>query len=226
MEDYIIYEGQKIVYTINKGKRRNIYINILNGKIEVKTPKIISKFLIKTIIKKNAESILKRLKEQKERINIYANGKKIKILGKNYKINIIKNNNKRSKYEIVEKSLNIYLNKDVKNEEEQIENIINKMYREIAKKEADKLMPTLTKKVGLYPEKYTIKKVKTIWGSCSSKKNISLNLELAKYDEKAMEYVIIHELCHLKYMNHSKNFWNLVSKNMPDYKEAEKLLKK
>ena len=46
------------------------------------------------------------------------------------------------------------------------------------------------------------------------------------YSRKAIEYVVLHEVCHLKYMNHSKNFWAMVEKYMPDYKEAEKELKK
>lgn len=66
--------------------------------------------------------------------------------------------------------------------------------------------------------------MKTRWGSCSSKGNISINLLLAKYDKKAIDYVILHELCHLKELNHSKNFWQLVKTYMPDYQEIKKLL--
>ena len=76
------------------------------------------------------------------------------------------------------------------------------------------------------PNKITIKKIKYAWGSCSNKKNITINLELIKYSEQAIRYVILHEFCHIKYMNHSKDFWNLVEKYMPDYKQIKKNLNK
>lgn len=78
---------------------------------------------------------------------------------------------------------------------------------------------------GLYPQKCTIKNIKYAWGSCSSKRNISLNSNLIKYSKQAIQYVVLHELCHIKYMNHSKDFWNLVEKYMPNYKEVKKEFK-
>lgn len=77
----------------------------------------------------------------------------------------------------------------------------------------------------LIPNKITIKEIKYAWGSCSSKKNITINLELIKYSEKAIRYVILHELCHIKHMNHSKEFWKLIEKYMPEYKEIQKEFK-
>lgn len=94
-------------------------------------------------------------------------------------------------------------------------------FKEIVEKHANELV----KQTGLVPNKITIKKIKYAWGSCSSKKNITINLELIKYSEQAIRYVILHELCHIKYMNHSKDFWNLVEKYMPDYKQVKKEFK-
>ena len=55
-------------------------------------------------------------------------------------------------------------------------------------------------------------------------KTYQINLKLALKDERAIEYVVLHEMCHLIHMNHSKSFWDLVEKNMPKYKEYKKLL--
>lgn len=83
----------------------------------------------------------------------------------------------------------------------------------------------LIQETELKPNKITIKQIKYAWGSCSSKKNITINLELIKYSKQAIRYVILHEICHLKYMNHSKDFWNLVEKYMPYYKQVKKEFK-
>lgn len=77
----------------------------------------------------------------------------------------------------------------------------------------------------LYPNKITIKPLKYAWGSSSSKKNISFNSELIYKEKEVIDYVVVHELAHLRYMNHQKDFWNLVGIYIPDYKEKRKALK-
>lgn len=94
-------------------------------------------------------------------------------------------------------------------------------FKEIVEKHANELV----KQTGLVPNKITIKQIKYAWGSCSNKKNITINLELKKYSKQAIRYVILHEFCHIKYMNHSKDFWNLAEKYMPDYKQVKKEFK-
>lgn len=66
----------------------------------------------------------------------------------------------------------------------------------------------------------------TLWGSCSSNGNLNFNYKLALLPRKYTDYVIIHELCHLREMNHSQRFWNLVEKKVPDYKIIRKELRK
>ena len=74
------------------------------------------------------------------------------------------------------------------------------------------------------PNKVLIKYIKYAWGSCSSNRNITISKKLAKKEEKVIEYVVLHEMCHLKYMNHSKEFWNLVESYLPEYKTYRALL--
>lgn len=73
--------------------------------------------------------------------------------------------------------------------------------------------------------KITITSAKTRFGSCSSKKSISFSYRLMLYPESAREYVVVHELAHLFVMDHSKKFYTIIEKYMPDYKERKKLLK-
>lgn len=69
-----------------------------------------------------------------------------------------------------------------------------------------------------------IKNQKTRWGSCSSKGNLNFNYKIVLLPAKSTDYIIIHELCHLRELNHSREFWSLVSQAMPDYKIVRKSL--
>lgn len=71
-----------------------------------------------------------------------------------------------------------------------------------------------------------IKNQKTAWGSCSSNKNLNFNFRLIFLPDRLLDYVVVHELCHLKEMNHGPRFWALVGKQIPDYIEAKDELKK
>lgn len=73
--------------------------------------------------------------------------------------------------------------------------------------------------------KINIKNQKTRWGSCSRKGNLNFNYKIALLPKEMSDYIIVHEICHLKEFNHSQKFWNLVAKAMPDYLEIKKRLK-
>lgn len=94
-------------------------------------------------------------------------------------------------------------------------------FKEIIEKNVNELVKT----TGLQPNKVRIRDIKYAWGSCSKDRNITLNYKLISYSEDAIRYVIIHELCHIKHMNHSKEFWGLLEKYMPNYKEVKKEFK-
>lgn len=70
-----------------------------------------------------------------------------------------------------------------------------------------------------------IKNQKTRWGSCSKKGNININYKIVYLQKKMAEYIVVHELCHLKEFNHSNKFWKLVSSKMPDYLDIRRELK-
>lgn len=124
--------------------------------------------------------------------------------------------NKKAKwiYDNLEKSKKV---QKVENIEKQDIDRLSKIVQENVEK--------YSKKLGVIPNKVRVKNIKYAWGSCSSKKNISINMRLAKKSKEVIEYVVLHEMCHLIHMNHSKQFWNLVEKNMPEYKEYKKELK-
>ena len=83
----------------------------------------------------------------------------------------------------------------------------------------------LVRLTGGHYEKIMIRDQKTRWGSCSQTGTLSFNYRLMMAPPEVIDYVIVHELCHLTHMNHSKAFWNMVADILPDYTERKKWLK-
>ncbi len=102
---------------------------------------------------------------------------------------------------------------------------LEKRYREAAKEYFPKRAAYYAQQLGVSYERIRIAEQKTRWGSCSSKGTLSFNWKLMLAPPKVLDYVVVHELCHLKEMNHSPQFWKLVEELMPDYKEYRKWLK-
>lgn len=231
ISEQLYYESIK--YTLIRERIKNTYIQIKDGKVFVKAPRSASINYIEKLLAEKKNWILKKLEEQSKTIKAqlnYQDGDRISVLGKTYTLRILYNNNKRSK--IYSDSQNVYceFNNEMQNlsnsEKENItKKLIEKYYRYIATQEVFPAIEDLQKRTGLYPSECNIKNLKATWGICSSKRKISINLNLMAYSRHAIEYVCLHELCHLKYMNHSIDFWNLVEHYMPDYKLAKKELK-
>lgn len=79
--------------------------------------------------------------------------------------------------------------------------------------------------MNLSANRITVKNQKTRWGSCSSKKNLNFNYKLAYMPQEILDYVVVHELAHLRHMNHSREFWALVEQYLPDYRQRRNWLK-
>ncbi|MFA5925624.1 MAG: M48 family metallopeptidase [Parcubacteria group bacterium] len=97
--------------------------------------------------------------------------------------------------------------------------------KEKALKIAEQKVDEFNKIYGFKFNKIAIKNQKTRWGSCSKKGNLNYNFKIALLPEKHADYIIVHELCHLKEFNHSRRFWNLVERLIPDFKERIKEIK-
>ncbi|PCI30065.1 hypothetical protein COB55_00720 [Candidatus Wolfebacteria bacterium] len=101
-----------------------------------------------------------------------------------------------------------------------------KFYVEEARVLLEERVMYFSKSHDFYYGDINIKVMKSQWGSCSTKKNLNFNLKLVFLPRDLVDYIVVHELCHLKEMNHGKKFWDLVESILPDYEEREERLSK
>ncbi|MCG3664197.1 M48 family metallopeptidase [Aliarcobacter butzleri] len=181
---------------------------------------------VKLVNKKNVKHCYIRvLKEDLIEIksNIYFSLYDAKILvekRKNWLENAIK---KVSKNALLEDEF-LYLGEVKKLQDFNIKNL-DKFYKNEIEKILPNIVETFSKKMDLYPTSISYRKNKRTWGSCNFKNGLNFNILLMKFPLEIMQYVVIHELSHIKHKNHSKNFWNLVEKYCPNYKQIEKEFK-
>ncbi|MDK2082704.1 M48 family metallopeptidase [Aliarcobacter butzleri] len=181
---------------------------------------------VKLVNKKNVKHCYIRvLKDDLIEIksNIYFSLYDAKILvekRKNWLENAIK---KVSKNALLEDEF-LYLGEVKKLQDFNIKNL-DKFYKNEIEKILPNIVETFSKKMDLYPTSISYRKNKRTWGSCNFKNGLNFNILLMKFPLEIMQYVVIHELSHIKHKNHSKNFWNLVEKYCPNYKQVEKEFK-
>ena len=227
----IKYENKTIAYTVSKARVKNLYISVENGEVVIKAPWYVTNSQIQEVVESKRDWIMKKLEEYKtspRKAKEYEDGEKFQVLGNAYTLNIYFKEIEKAKLNVSNGNIDVVLPLEYSEADNTaiIKRMIEKMYFMIAEREVDMAMEKWTREVGLAPEEYRIRKVKTSWGTCSSTKKITINQDLMMYSREAIEYVVLHEICHLKYMNHSKKFWEMVEKYMPDYKVYEKELKR
>jgi Predicted metal-dependent hydrolase len=108
--------------------------------------------------------------------------------------------------------------------EEELRQRLKRFYFASCKKVVQERITGYQRQLKLVPKSIEIVESATKWGSCSSSKQLTFNYRLAMAPVEVIDYVIVHELCHLKHMNHDRSFWRLIGSIMPDYKEKEAFL--
>ena len=220
---------ENITLTLERKNIKNMYLRVLppNGNVKVSTPLFISDEEIVNFIRLKKDWILKKQRYIREN-NIkaplkYDNGEKHYLWGKEYTLQLIKNDTVKQVLIDEEKSI-LYLPIAKRSTIEKRKKTLDEFYRNQMKIVIPQVLDKCTKIVGKTPSEVKIRNMKN-WGNCRYQdKRITLNLNLAKKDIECLEYVMIHELCHLIEFNHSKKFKNLMDKYCPNWKEIKKRL--
>ena len=149
----------------------------------------------------------------------------VPVLGTDYKVKIIYKNVKVAELDVEDKIIKISLPNKYKkaNNEKILDMAIDKMYEQIAKVEVERAMEKTRILLGFAPEDYEIRKMNEKLGRCEENK-ITINPEIVKYDREVIDYIVLHEYCHLKYKSHCKSYIKMLEKYEPNYKKYERFV--
>jgi hypothetical protein len=211
-----------LIHRTNK-KIKNISLSLENkDEILIKTPLKFKAHKIKEIAYEHKEWILRSIKRVPAKNSFdFVSGGTVPFLGSNYPMILEENENiKNVKFSLKNDMFLVQYNKESQSYDDFIDGL-KRFYKYNAIKIIDPIFDEWTHITKLYPNKIGYRFAKTRWGSCSVDNNISINYKLLQFDKRCIEYVVLHELCHIKEKNHSKKFWDLVSFYMPEYKKIE-----
>ena len=211
-------QGIEVHYILRsslKAKRMQLRI-VKAGSLEIVVPHRIHIEEGRRFLNKNMPWLEKHIESLKPRNKQFLYG------GKNFKP-VLFPEPARKKYlcRFHENEIHIYFPADCK---ESAYDIYTKFLKLNARKYLPQRCGELAKKFGFTVNKVSVRGQKSRWGSCSRRANISLNFKLLQFRPEMIDYVIMHELCHLRHPNHSKAFWNEVAKHIPHYKSLDKEL--
>lgn len=231
MDIILIYDDLEINTKIIISNKKTISVEVTTkAELIVRAGKKYSKKKILELLDGKREWIIEKVKYIKDKNQEIIdrkleNGTKLYYLAKVYILEIHKKENKTD-YDYLDinlKKIKIYL--DGKYDEGFIKKQIEKLYKNYGKQYIEKRVEYFNK---FFVQKYksiSIKSQKRIWGSCTSDNRLSFNWKIMMADKEIVDYLVIHEMCHMPFKNHSRNFWSAVGKIIPDYKEKRIWLK-
>ena len=217
-----------ITYTVNKNFNNELYLSVQNGEVVVKAPWYYTNTQIQYIIEEKRQWILNKIKEYEEaQEKKYIRNEIVKLLGDDCKVIINYKNLKKPTLTVEGKDIKICLPNKYKklNRDEILVKLIEKLYDMVAQKEIEMSMERVRKLVGFAPEDYEIKRMENKMGDCIKEKElIIINPDIVKYDRETIDYIVLHQFCHLKYKTHSKKFIEMIENIMPNYKKYEQIV--
>lgn len=206
---YLDINGKSYEVVVVRKNIKNTYIRVKEDlKIYISTNKYTSEKQINKLINDNYSNIVSMLEKA---LRKHEKNEKSMILGKEIDVVVFSMQDKPE----------LYNNKFYVKDLTKLDKYIKDYAFDIFKDRLDSIYPLFEEKIP-YP-KLKIRKMTSRWGVCNRRDNsITLNLELIRMDLKYLDYVIVHELSHFVYFDHSNNFWALVSKYCKDYKNIRK----
>lgn len=221
--------GKQINYRIQQNKKVKYYgLSFLPGQgLVIQVPKTISQTEIFTILNRHRRWILNRLRkaniiqDNKQKFH-FNDGAKLQALDEKYTLSFKIRPDHKMYWQQKGKILEICLTEHNQN---WLSQIIVHWYKLMAREFLNERVFFWAKKMKVDFNQVRVKDQKSLWGSCSKKKNLNFNWRIMLLASKVADYLIVHELAHLIQLNHSSKFWNIVETYLPNYKYLKQKIK-
>lgn len=217
--------GDTIPYHLERRARRTVGLKITNDGLVVHAPKYILEFQLKKLLQEKSRWIINKLDARKKNYVPpvdWQDGEMLPLLGSQITLFVL-HNTKNKQPQFNHDSLTIAT--PAADDQAVIQRKVIQWYKKQAFVDFSRRLEILATKLGVPTPPLKLSNAQSRWGSCSSRGDIRLNWRLLQAPPHIVNYVICHELAHLKEMNHSAQFWAVVASIYPNYKAAEKELK-
>lgn len=197
------------------------------GNVKVQAPKGTSDEIVIQLIERNWDQILQKSKEMKERMlgpkeRVYHHGETFLYLGKTYPIQISQDSTIKQDHVVFEEGILRIFVKQL--EDATIKQALKRFYYQRCKALVEKSIRNHQSNFKMKPRSIRITDSKSTWGTCDSQLQLTFNWRLAMAPIEVIDYVVVHEMCHMVHLNHDRSFWRLVGKMSPNFKEQENWL--
>lgn len=219
----IKYKNCLLKYSVKRKNVKNISIKIeQDGNLLITCPMNITITTVEKIIKRKIKWITAKLEIMDKKNSRLSELQPDKLkyllfLGKVLPVKKCNIDIDKPYVEFGQHEIDVYGNDDILSNMVGVKRIIYRQFKKKLQYVIEKRIDIYSRIIKVKPNKITIKAQKTIWGSCSSKGNLNFNYRLIMAPLDVIDYVVVHELCHLVHMNHSKEYWKLVESIIPDY---------
>ncbi len=207
-------------------KLKHIYLTFDNvGNLVIKSPKVSQREIEQLLLKKSSwiNTSREKLQQKKGKPVDFSNIMELYYLGKSYEIDLVQHSKKRIHLDFDGKKFTLFYHTY---DERLFQTHFDRFYKNEAEEKIPSQVEFWANQMGLSPTKLRFRKTKRQWGSCSGKDVLSFNTMMMKLPYKVIQYIIIHELAHIKHKHHQKDFWQLVENYASDYKTQIKELHK
>ncbi|SES96306.1 M48 family metallopeptidase [Thalassotalea agarivorans] len=211
---------------IRSARRQTLAIQVKQGEVIVRAPVYISDDYINQLVERKHKWIQSKLVCQQQKLDdrfSYQQDDSLYWLGQKHRFSVELGS--KNTVQVSDKGIIVVLkpiaNESQTNQTVRIKRVLLKWLTTNAKRVLVQRVAELSALTGLAYNDVNVRQYKARWGSCNSQKRISLNVFLMMAPPWVVDYVIIHELCHTRHMNHSKAYWQLVQHHFPLYRSAK-----
>jgi len=221
----LTFDNNLSVEVVRTKRRKTASIKVIDGAVQAIVPDQLSDARVEGLIQKRTPWIRKKLREQSQRVTPkpkeYVNGENFTYLGRNCRLKVSRGTDREVK--LKGGYLEVGLPKKPKDGD--IRCALVEWYEQHALERLTEKTNRYAGIMGVTPNSISVRDYKARWGSCSSKGEISYNWRIIIAPHQIVDYVVVHELCHLTHPNHSPAYWKSVKRVVPDYQVCRKWLR-